>query len=248
MNTILPLLSRMQQRRSGQIAIFSSGAGFCAEPMNPIYSATKVALTAYGESLRYIMRDYNVFVSVVDPGAVRTPMTLVPYLQGMESSLASPEGMAKTLRAGLKRDFMHIGYTTAQHWAIVTLLGDMPYTAKDYILRALIPVFKVSKQYLIEFHPPTENYGCLLKTGKISQSLRMPPPLFPFLLPGAVYCVPLIMFRLFCRMEAAFNFRFFLRFSWSFRCCFCASIIFFVSFFWWMASRFRLRIPGIDDL
>ena len=57
MNTILPLLSRMQQRRSGQIAIFSSGAGFCAEPMNPIYSATKVALTAYGESLRYIMRD-----------------------------------------------------------------------------------------------------------------------------------------------------------------------------------------------
>ena len=166
MNTILPLLSRMQQRRSGQIAVFSSGAGFCAEPMNPIYSATKVALTAYGESLRYIMRDYNVFVSVVDSGAVRTPMTLVPYLQGMESSLASPEGMAKTLRAGLKRDFMHIGYTTAQHWAIVTLLGDMPYTAKDYILRALIPVFKVSKQYLIEFHPPTENYGCLLKTGK----------------------------------------------------------------------------------
>ena len=107
MNTILPLLSRMQQRRSGQIAIFSSGAGFCAEPMNPIYSATKVALTAYGESLRYIMRDYNVFVSVVDPGAVRTPMTLVPYLQGMESSLASPEGMAKTLRAGLKRLHAH---------------------------------------------------------------------------------------------------------------------------------------------
>lgn len=35
--------------------------------MNPIYSATKVALSAYGESLRYIMRDYNVFVSVVDP-------------------------------------------------------------------------------------------------------------------------------------------------------------------------------------
>ena len=64
MNTILPLLSRMQQRRSGQIAIFSSGAGFCAEPMNPIYSATKVALTAYGESLRYIMRDYNGRIAV----------------------------------------------------------------------------------------------------------------------------------------------------------------------------------------
>ena len=162
LNTILPLLSRMQERRSGQIAIFSSGAGFCAEPMNPIYSATKVALTAYGESLRYIMRDYNVFVSIVDPGAVRTPMTEVPYLSGMQSGLASPEGMAKTLRRGLKRDFMHIGYTTSQHWAAATVFGDMPFTARDFVFRALLPGFKATNQYLIEFHPPTENW-CVCK-------------------------------------------------------------------------------------
>ena len=151
----------MQKRCSGQIAIFSSGAGFCAEPLNPIYSATKVALTAYGESLRYIMRDYNVFVSIVDPGAVRTPMAEVPYLRSMQSSLAPPEGMAKTLRKGLKRDFMHIGYTTSQHWTAVTLFGDMPYTAKDFVFRALIPSFKAANQYLIEFHP-SENW-CVCK-------------------------------------------------------------------------------------
>ena len=247
MNTILPLLSRMQERHSGQIAIFSSGAGFCAQPMNPIYSASKVALTAYGESLRYMMREYNVYVSLVDPGAVRTPMATVPYLSAMDASLAPVEGMAETLREGLKRDFAHIGYTTSQHWSVVTLFGDMPYTAKDYIMRALIPNFKASKQYLIEFHPGNENYTCLLKTGEISQSLRMPPPSFPFLLPGVVYAAPLIIFKLFCSIDAAFRFKFFLCFPCSFRSCFCASILSFVSFFWWSASRFLFRTPGMED-
>ena len=50
---------------------------------------------AYGESLRWIMRDYNVYVSVVSPGAIKTAMTEVSYLKGMASQLADVEGMAK---------------------------------------------------------------------------------------------------------------------------------------------------------
>lgn len=216
--------------------------------MNPIYSATKVALTA----VRRIAPLHHARLQRVCEccGPRRCSHSddarSVPSGYGVLAGISGGNGQDPP-RGPEERLHAH----RLHHGAA---LGDRDSPRRyalhcqGYILRALIPVFKVSKQYLIEFHPPTENYGCLLKTGKISQSLRMPPPLFPFLLPGAVYCVPLIMFRLFCRMEAAFNFRFFLRFSWSFRCCFCASIIFFVSFFWWMASRFRLRIPGIDDL
>ena len=145
----------MQLRRSGQIALFSSGAGLCSQPMNPIYSPTKVTLMAYGESLRFIMRDYNVYVSVVSPGAIKTPMTEVSYLAGM-SGLADVEGMAKAIKYGLQRDFMHIGYTQLQYWAVASLMKDMPTTVKDYVCRALIPTLKASKQYLIEFHPDVE--------------------------------------------------------------------------------------------
>ena len=109
-NTILPLLNRMKERRSGQIALFSSGAGLCSQPMNPIYSPTKVTLMSYGEALRFAMREYNVYVNVVSPGAIKTAMTDVPYLESMQSSLASVEGMAKAIVYGLSRDFMHIGH------------------------------------------------------------------------------------------------------------------------------------------
>lgn len=159
-NTILPLLSRMKERRSGQIALFSSGAGLCSQPMNPIYSPTKVTLMSYGETLRFVMRDYNVFVSVVSPGAIKTPMTEVSHLKGLASGLADVKGMAKAIKAGLKRDFMHIGYTPAQYWAVASIMKDMPTTVKDYIWRALIPGLKATNQYLIEFHPDTESFVC----------------------------------------------------------------------------------------
>ena len=154
LNTILPLLERMKQRRSGQIGVVSSGAGLCSQPMNPIYSSTKVALTAYTESLRFVMREFNVYVSVISPGAIRTPMTEVPYLSGMAGTLADPVKMAKAIVRGLKRDSMHIGYTTGQYWAVATFLRDMPSDAKDYLFRAFIPLLKKSNQYIIEFHPP----------------------------------------------------------------------------------------------
>lgn len=155
-NTILPLLNRMKERRSGQIALFSSGAGLCSQPMNPIYSPTKVTLMSYGEALRFAMREYNVYVSVVSPGAIRTGMTEVPYLESMQASLAPVEGMAKAIVEGLRRDFMHIGHTTSQYFAVSLFFRDMPATVKDFFFRALTPMLKSAKQYLIEYHPGPE--------------------------------------------------------------------------------------------
>ena len=155
-NTILPLLNRMKERRSGQIALFSSGAGLCSQPMNPIYSPTKVTLMSYGEALRFAMREYNVYVNVVSPGAIRTAMTEVPYLESMQSGLASVEGMAKAIVYGLSRDFMHIGHTTGQYFAVSLFFRDMPATVKDFFFRAATPLLKKANQYLIEFHPGPE--------------------------------------------------------------------------------------------
>ena len=47
-----PLISRMQQRQQGQIAIISSLTAFYGMPVTPVYSASKSALKGYGEALR----------------------------------------------------------------------------------------------------------------------------------------------------------------------------------------------------
>ena len=74
-NTVAPLLPRFIERQSGHIAIMSSLAGLVALPDCPAYSASKAALCVYGASLRRLAASSGVYVSVICPGFVDTPMS-----------------------------------------------------------------------------------------------------------------------------------------------------------------------------
>ena len=79
-NTVSPLLGRMRERHSGQIAIMSSLASFSAWPTAPAYAASKAAVRVYGESLRGAYKDDGVKINVICPGFIKTPLTDVnPY-------------------------------------------------------------------------------------------------------------------------------------------------------------------------
>lgn len=75
LNTILPVLQRMQQRRHGQIGIMSSLAAIAPMVNAPAYSASKAALLAYGLALRETARLHGVRVNVICPGYVETAMS-----------------------------------------------------------------------------------------------------------------------------------------------------------------------------
>lgn len=75
LNTIDPVLPMMLERRSGQIAIISSLAGFAAWPGAPAYSASKAAVRFYGLALRARLAKEGVKVSVVCPGFVESRLT-----------------------------------------------------------------------------------------------------------------------------------------------------------------------------
>jgi short-subunit dehydrogenase len=79
LNTVLPVIPLMQARRSGQIALISSLAGFRGLPSAPSYSASKGAVRLYGEGLRGVLAKYAVGVTVVTPGYIKTPMTDVNH-------------------------------------------------------------------------------------------------------------------------------------------------------------------------
>lgn len=76
-NSVLPVIPLMKSRRQGHIAIMSSLAGIRGLPSCPAYSASKAAVRAFGEGLRGDLKKDGIYVSVICPGYIRTPMTEV---------------------------------------------------------------------------------------------------------------------------------------------------------------------------
>ena len=105
-NTIWPAIEAMKARGHGQIALVSSLAGFMGLPGAPAYSATKVAVKAYGEALHGALKPDGIAVSIICPGFVKSRITArnnfpMPFL--MEASKA-----AKIIRRGLEKKKLSI--------------------------------------------------------------------------------------------------------------------------------------------
>ena len=71
-NAVLPF---MRQRKRGHIVNVSSLAGLSAIPFLGIYSASKFALEGYTEALRHEVKPFDIHVSLIEPGFLKTPMT-----------------------------------------------------------------------------------------------------------------------------------------------------------------------------
>lgn len=68
---ILPL---MRQQKGGQIINISSLAGLTPIPFMGIYSASKFAVEGYTEALRLEVKPFNIHVSQIEAGFLKTPM------------------------------------------------------------------------------------------------------------------------------------------------------------------------------
>jgi NAD(P)-dependent dehydrogenase (short-subunit alcohol dehydrogenase family) len=65
----------MRRQRRGRIILISSIGGVVAIPFQAFYSASKFALEGYGEALAYEIAPFNIQVTMVEPGNVRTEFT-----------------------------------------------------------------------------------------------------------------------------------------------------------------------------
>ncbi|MDV7340619.1 SDR family NAD(P)-dependent oxidoreductase [Terasakiella sp. A23] len=101
LNTILPMIPVMINRGRGQIALMSSLAGFRGLASSPAYSASKVAVKAYGEALRLRYRETGLQVNVICPGFVESRITAqnkfkMPFLmKGKKAAKIIKKGLAK---------------------------------------------------------------------------------------------------------------------------------------------------------
>lgn len=108
LNTINPVIEKMKDRHSGQIAIISSLAGLRGLPSSPAYSASKAAVRVYGEGLRGNLAEYGIKVNVVCPGYIKTPMTAVNSFY--MPLLMNAEDCARKIKDGLAKNKSRIAF------------------------------------------------------------------------------------------------------------------------------------------
>jgi len=101
MNSINSIYEYFSEKKSGQISIISSVAGYRGLPAAGAYCASKAALTSFAESLNFDMLKKNVRVSLISPGFIKTPMT--DQNDFPMPMIKSPEFAAEQIYIGLTK-------------------------------------------------------------------------------------------------------------------------------------------------
>ena len=128
MNSINSVYDYYNDKKSGQISIISSVAGYRGLPAAGAYCASKSALTSFSESLHFEMRRKNVRVSLVSPGFIKTPMT--DQNDFSMPMIKSPEFAAEQIYIGLikKKGFeIHFPKTFTFMMKVIQILPNWIY-------------------------------------------------------------------------------------------------------------------------
>lgn len=130
-NTVVPLLPRLRERKSGHIVLMSSMAGFRGMPNAPAYSTSKTAVRAYGDALRPLLKPEGICVSTIFPGFIKTPLTDknnfdMPFLMEVDKAAA-------IIKCGIDAGKISIAFPWQMH-VFCWMLGVMPRVIGDWIL------------------------------------------------------------------------------------------------------------------
>lgn len=105
-------------RRGGQLVNVSSAAGLVGLPWHAAYSASKYGLRGLSEVLRFDLARHGIGVSVVAPGAVKTPLVhtveiagvdrdhpdVARWVQRFSGHAVTPEHVASVILAGVAKN------------------------------------------------------------------------------------------------------------------------------------------------
>lgn len=86
------VVPHMRKQKSGRIINISSIAGKMVTPVNGSYAASKFALEALSDALRWELEPFNIQVILIEPGAIKTNFDRTVHIYGDEilSNSSSP--------------------------------------------------------------------------------------------------------------------------------------------------------------
>ncbi len=131
LNTVLPTAALMRARGAGHIAIVSSIAGYRGLPTAPAYSASKVAVKAWGEAIRPQLAADGVGMTIIIPGFVESRITdantfPMPFIMPAEKA-------AKIIVSGLQRRKRTIAFPWQMVW-LMRFLTCLPGPVFDIVI------------------------------------------------------------------------------------------------------------------
>ena len=134
-NCLSPIMDTMKSRHRGHIVIVSSLSAYRGLPYASAYGASKAALTNMSEALKPELDCFNVKLSIVHPGFVRTPLTDknkfdMPFL--VDTPYAS-----KRILLGIDRGQFEIAFPS-MFALIMKFLRSMPYLLYFAATRRLV--------------------------------------------------------------------------------------------------------------
>jgi short-subunit dehydrogenase len=132
-------LPAMIGRRSGHIVSIASVAGLVGPPGLTAYSASKLGLRGFSESLHADVRQHNVDVSIVYPFYARTPILQSPQYGPRQARLPDwllyePEFVAAAVLDGVRRRKLHVYPGVIPHW--IDLLNRLAPWLLPLVVRA----------------------------------------------------------------------------------------------------------------
>ena len=133
-NTVLPIAERMRQRRAGHVAIVSSLAAFRGMAISPAYCASKAALRAWGQSLRPLLSENGVSLTMIYPGFVKSAMS--DEFPANKPFLIEPDQAAMRIHHGLQAKRATIVFPASLGLGI-KLLNLLPDRWADAVLSFL---------------------------------------------------------------------------------------------------------------
>lgn len=134
LRSIEAVLPSMLSRKRGHIVGVASLAGFRGLPRAGAYGASKSAMIHFLESVRYHLVRQGLFVTIVNPGFVKTPLTdkndfKMPFL-------TSAEKAATIIADGLEKKRKDISFPIPFSW-FLKLARIIPYPIYERIVERL---------------------------------------------------------------------------------------------------------------
>ena len=98
-NTIIPFIPRLKEQKLGKLVIISSLVSFMPLSFFGGYSASKVAVRRLSDSWRETLKKYNIQVTTICPGYVKSEMTKVMNESHMPFLMDTDIAARKIIRA-----------------------------------------------------------------------------------------------------------------------------------------------------
>ena len=135
LNCVKTVEKYFKNKKRGHISIVSSIAGYRGLPNSSGYGPSKAALNNFAESIYFDFKKYNVRVSVISPGFIKTPLTdkndfPMPFLRSVEFA-------AEKIYGGLIKSNSFEIHFPKQLTLILKFLRILPYKIYLFLIYKL---------------------------------------------------------------------------------------------------------------